>query len=119
MRLTKWVVLSVADADLPHLVPGPGPPSNVEGLCTIVLWGQPSQPNGEVTGFNVQFYVPDVWYGTLFRKEMNDIYHTVQDSDNPSDYSVSQIFVGVSELHIINYSHVDAYTSGVAINSKM
>ena len=32
----------------------PGPPSNVKGLCTVVLWAQPSQPNGKIRGYEVQ-----------------------------------------------------------------
>jgi len=42
----------------------------------------------------------------MYLTQVNDIYHTVQDSDNPSDYSVSKLFVGVSELHNIIIMHM-------------
>ena len=76
---------------------GPGAPSSVKGLCTVVLWGQPSQPNGVITGFDVQFYIPGVFSGTMYRKGKGDIFHIVQDSDRPSRYSVEEYYVGVSE----------------------
>ena len=80
----------------------------MKSLCTIVLWGQPSQPNGEVIGFNVQFSIPGIWNGALYRKQMDDIHHMVQDSDKPSEYSDSQIFVAVSTSRhkVYNYIHL-------------
>ena len=78
---------------------GPGPPSNVKGLCTVVLWGRPSQPNGKITGYEVQVYVPDEWYGPVHSKKETDIYHIVEDSDTPSEYNQDEFFVAVSALH--------------------
>ena len=77
----------------------PGPPSNVKGLCTVVLWGRPSQPNGKITGYEVQVYVPDEWYGQPHSKKETDIYHIVEDSDVSSDYNHDEFYVGVSVLH--------------------
>ena len=81
----------------------PGPPSNVKGLCTVVLWGQPSQPNGKITGYEVEFYVPDEWYGLVHSKNESDIYHIVEDTDTSSEYKQSELFVRVSELHAYTY----------------
>ena len=68
----------------------------MEGLCNVVVWGQPSQPNGRVTGFNVQVYIPGVWYGTETFIDNN--FYRVQDSDI-NGYQRSDIQVGVSGLH--------------------
>jgi len=78
-----------------------GPPSNVKGLCTVVLWGQPSQPNGEIEGFDVQFYVRGRAYGTVRAKWRDNIYHIVQEDDKPSGYRDNEVSVGVSELHTV------------------
>ena len=75
----------------------PGPPTNVIGLCSVVLWGQPSQPSGTIERFDVQFSIPGVWYGTIHRKQRDN--HIVQEGDTPSDYPDHEVFVGVSELH--------------------
>lgn len=77
----------------------PDPPSNVIGLCSVVLWGEPSKPSGMIERFDVQFSIPGVWYGTIHRKRRDDVFHIVQDGDKPSDYHDSEVFVGVSELH--------------------
>ena len=78
-----------------------GPPSNVKGLCTIVLWGQPSLPNGEIKGFDVQFYVRGRSYGTIRAKGRDNIYHIVREDDKPSGYRDNEVSVGVSELHTV------------------
>ena len=81
----------------------PEPPSNVKGLCTVVLWGQPSQPNGRITGYEVQLYVPEEWSGPVNSKNESDIYHIVEDTDTSSEYELSDYFVRVSALHA--YTH--------------
>jgi len=77
------------------------PPSNVKGLCTVVLWGQPSLPNGEIDRFDVQFYVRGRSYGTVRAKRRDTIYHIVQEDDKPSGYRDNEVSVGVSELHTV------------------
>jgi len=37
-----------------HIVPSA--PSSVQGLCTAVVWGQPSRTNGQLTGYDLRFY---------------------------------------------------------------
>ena len=81
----------------------PGPPSNVNGLCTVVLWGRPSQPNGKITGYEVQLYVPEEWSGPVHSKNESDIYHIREDTDTSSEYELSDYFVRVSALHA--YTH--------------
>jgi len=73
----------------------PGPPSSVKGLCRVVLWGQPSLPNGEIEGFDVQFYVRGRSYGTVRAKRRDNIYHIVQEDDKPSGYRDDEVSVGV------------------------
>ena len=38
----------------PYTVPGP---PNAMGLCTVVVWEAPAQPNGEITSYELQFSV--------------------------------------------------------------
>ena len=33
----------------------PGQPGNVQRLCTVVVWQAPSQPNGIITRYDVNF----------------------------------------------------------------
>ena len=76
----------------------------MEGLCTVVLWGQPSQLNGQIIGFNLQFYIPGVWYGAEKFLDTNTIFHRVQDSDI-NGYQRSEIHFGVSELYNVISMH--------------
>ena len=39
-----------------HALTVSGPP-NVMGLCTVVVWEAPAQPNGEITSYELQFSV--------------------------------------------------------------
>ena len=71
----------------------------MKGLCTVVLWGRPPQPNGKIRGYEVQIYIPDKWYGPVHSKKESDIYHIVEDSDRPSEYQQSELFAGVSQLY--------------------
>ena len=71
----------------------------MKSLCTVVLWARPSQPNGKITGYEVQFYIPDEWSGAIHNKTELDIYHIVEEGDTPSKYRKRELFVRVSELH--------------------
>jgi len=73
----------------------------VKGLCTVVLWGQPSQPNGEIKRFDVQFYVHGRSYGTVIAKGRDNIYHIVEGDEKPSGSRDNEVSVGVSELHTV------------------
>ena len=33
----------------------PGQPANVQGLCTVVAWQLPLQPNGVIVGYDLEF----------------------------------------------------------------
>lgn len=33
----------------------PDAPDDVQRLCTVVVWQAPSQPNGEITGYEIEF----------------------------------------------------------------
>ena len=43
---------------------GPSAPLDVQSLCNAIVWRVPQNTNGDLTGYNVQFYVP----GTQFRR---------------------------------------------------
>lgn len=33
----------------------PGQPTNVQRLCTVVVWQAPLQPNGQIVGYDLEF----------------------------------------------------------------
>jgi hypothetical protein len=33
----------------------PGQPTNVRGLCTVVAWQAPTEPNGVIVRYDIQF----------------------------------------------------------------
>ena len=35
--------------------PGPGPPINLQPLCTVVVWQSPDMPNGIIIGYELEF----------------------------------------------------------------
>ena len=76
---------------------GPDPPSIVEGLCNVVLWGQPLQANGRIIRYEVQFYIAPDWFGNVISKSVQPVYHRVQDGDIRSNLRRSEVSVRVSK----------------------
>ena len=37
---------------------GPSPPIDFQSLCDVIVWGTPFSPNGDITGYEAQFYIP-------------------------------------------------------------
>jgi len=95
------LVLSVTDAILLCCI---------GGLCTVVVWGQPSQPNDRVTGFNVQVCIPGVWYSTEtfldnnFYRVWDNNFYRVRHSDSEVEWRVAA--QGQGCLHV-SYSHIN------------
>ena len=55
-------------------------------LCVVVMWLEPEQPTGEITGYELQFRRDGKT--TSMEKGDNDLFHEVQDSDVPGDVYV-------------------------------
>ena len=76
----------------------PGPPKNVRGLCTVVVWQPPEQPNGVITGYDIRFFRGST-SGLIIPKGSNDLFHEVVISDIPSgasqDVTVQVILVPI------------------------
>ena len=71
----------------------------MKGVCIVVTWDRPSQPNGVIKSYNVQLYIDGVWHGRVINVTNNR--YIVQDGDIPSDYRTSDVFAGVSETHLV------------------
>lgn len=57
----------------------PGPPSNIQRLCTVVVWQAPLQRNGNIIGYDLDFG------GTNFRSldASNNFYITFANERQP------------------------------------
>ena len=69
----------------------PSAPSNVEGLCTTIVWSEPSQTNGVLTGYDLRFYSNDREKIVSNRSDEN--FRIVKETDKPS--GSENIFVQV------------------------
>ena len=69
---------------LPHVFSVPSAPTVKPGLCTVVVWGSPSQSNGVLTGYDLRFY--DEGQERIVNKSNSskEILHIVQDKDIPT-----------------------------------
>ena len=57
----------------------PSAPSSVLGLCTVVVWGQPSRTNGQLTGYDLRFY--NTGYEKIVWKMNDKNFQIVNDTD--------------------------------------
>ena len=63
----------------------PGEPSNIQSLCTVVVWGEPGRPNGVIRGYDLMFKrIGTSRVGPIILKPVTDLYHVVRDSDLPT-----------------------------------
>ena len=77
----------------------PSAPTSVRGLCNVIVWGKPSQTNGNLTEYNLRFYDNDNENdrGIIVSNRSDEILRIVKRSDIPSD-STDDIFVQVSTI---------------------
>lgn len=75
----------------------PNAPTNVRGLCNVIVWGKPSQTNGNLTEYNLRFYDNDNDREIIVSNRSDEILRIVKRSDIPSD-STDDIFVQVSTI---------------------
>ena len=75
----------------------PGPPSNVQSLCNVIVWGTPDEPNGEIIGYDVQFRkVGTSRVGDPITREANELYAIVDKNDLPSGDGEFEVQVRMS-----------------------
>ena len=60
----------------------PSAPPVIPGLCSVVVWGTPSQSNGVLTGYDLKFY--DEGQETIVSNRSDEILRIVQDGDIPT-----------------------------------
>ena len=65
-----------------HVFSVPSVPPVIPGLCTVVVWGTPSQSNGVLTEYDLRFY--DEGQERTVNKSSKEILHIVQDEDIPT-----------------------------------
>lgn len=87
----------------------PGEPSNVQGLCTVVLWGEPLQRNGNLTGYDLRFYNDD--QEIIVSNRSDEIFRAVKETDKPT--GSNSIFVQVRDqdnrINVNSHISYDAY----------
>lgn len=64
---------------------GPSPPIDVQALCNIVIWGAPLNPNGKVTEFEVEFFIPDADVTIVRHVPKDRTFYIVEEEDKLSD----------------------------------
>ena len=81
---------------------GPSPPIDVQALCNVVVWGAPLNPNGKITEFEAEFFVPDADI-TIARHIIprDRTFYIVQEEDKLGE--ISDILLRV--LCVIVYVH--------------
>ena len=82
-----------------HVVPGP--PKIVRAFCTEVVWGSPFNPNGEVLGYELEFYDhQDPSMNNILLKNRDEHSHiVVENNDLPRGLESSQVYVKVCISH--------------------
>ena len=80
---------------LPFTVPCP--PSNVQSLCNVIVWGRPDEPKGEIIGYDVQFRkVGTSRVSDRIMREANELYAIVDRNDLPSGDGEFEVQVRMS-----------------------
>lgn len=74
----------------------PSTSSRVQGLCTraVVVWSEPLQTNGRLTGYDLRFY--NVYYENIVFQAGDEIFRIVKETDVPSHHGST--FVQVSTI---------------------
>ena len=74
----------------------PSASSRVQGLCTIavIMWSEPLQTNGRLTGYDLRFY--NVYYENIVFQAGDEIFRIVKETDVPSHHGST--FVQVSSI---------------------
>ena len=83
--------LSVRVSFSPFPFSVPSALSNVEGLCTTIVWSEPSQTNGILTGYDLRFYSND--RENIVSNRSDENFRIVKETDKPS--GSENIFVQV------------------------
>ena len=60
---------------------GPPPPTGILPLCNVVVWDSPYNPEGNLIGYAVQFYIPGTQNEKVRVITQNRAFYVVQDED--------------------------------------
>ena len=60
---------------------GPSPPTDFQTLCNVIVWGMPVSPNGELLGYQAQFYIPGTQLGVVREVAQDRTFYIVKEED--------------------------------------
>lgn len=60
---------------------GPSPPIDFQSLCNVIVWGEPFNPNGEITVYEAQFYIPDTQLRVLREIAQDRTFYIIDEED--------------------------------------
>ena len=63
---------------------GPSPPIDIQSLCNVVVWGTSLNPNGDITGYEAQFYIPGTEVALLKEIAQDRTFYIVEEEDKLS-----------------------------------
>jgi hypothetical protein len=56
-------------------------------LCNVVVWGTPLNPNGKITEFEAEFFIPDANVAIVRHIPKDRTFYIVEEEDNLGDLS--------------------------------
>lgn len=77
------------------LTVAPGPP-DVRSMCVVVIWNIPQNPNGIITGYQIEIKREDSNGVKMVNKSESDRFYEIEDDDLPDgndkvSFRVSQV----------------------------
>lgn len=66
---------------------GPSPPIDVQALCNVVVWGAPLNPNGKITEYETEFFIPDADVAIVRHIPKDRTFYIVEEEDKLGDSS--------------------------------
>lgn len=66
---------------------GPSPPIDVQALCNVVVWGAPLNPNGKITEYATEFFIPDADVAIVRHIPKDRTFYIVEEEDKLGDSS--------------------------------
>ena len=66
---------------------GLSPPIDVQALCNVVVWGMPLNPNGKITEYETEFFIPDADVAIVRHIPKDRTFYIVEEEDKLGDNS--------------------------------
>ena len=64
----------------PHTVPSP--PVSVLSFGDVIVWEEPLAPNGYITGYEIQFLIPDMQFSVIQSRSRQGTFYVITDDNH-------------------------------------